>query len=199
MFGSLQQRKPLQMLGRIHKLLDEADVVIHYNGKSFDIKHLNKEFLKHKFSPPSPFKQVDLLQTMRQNFKFPSNKLGYILEELELGEKGDPGGMKTWDACLHGGKKAWETMKTYNIGDVVELEKLYVELRPWIKGHPNRATYDGNKEQCPVCGSDHIHSKGMGGGMTYSYRRYKCMGCQTPLRGTKSESGRQTKYVVATR
>lgn len=199
MFGSLQQRKPLQMLGRIHRLLDEADMVIHYNGKSFDIKHLNKEFLKHKFSPPSPFKQVDLLQTMRQNFKFPSNKLGYILEELELGEKGDPGGMKTWDACLHGDKKAWETMKTYNIGDVVELEKLYVELRSWIKGHPNPALHSADKECCPTCGSEKIQKRGYEVTRAYRYRRLQCMECGTWSRAATSEGGRQTKYTVATR
>ena len=31
-FSSLKHRKPLQMMGKIHKLLDQADVVVHYNG-----------------------------------------------------------------------------------------------------------------------------------------------------------------------
>jgi tRNA(Ile2) C34 agmatinyltransferase TiaS len=88
-------------------------------------------------------------------------------------------------------------MKEYNIGDVVEMEKLYMRLRPWIKSHPNPAMYVADKEQCPTCGGSNIQSRGLGGGMTYQYRRYQCMSCKTWIRGTQSESGRQTKYVRA--
>jgi len=34
------------------RLLDEADAVVHYNGKSFDTKHIQKEFLLRDMLPP---------------------------------------------------------------------------------------------------------------------------------------------------
>lgn len=193
-FSSLKQRKPLQMLGKIHRLLEEADAVVHFNGKSFDIKHLNREFLEYGFEPPSAFKQVDLLQVARQNFKFLSNKLQYLLQALELGEKGDPGGMRTWAGCLKNDPKAWETMKTYNISDVVEMEKLYMRLRPWIKGHPNYAMYSPEKAVCPTCGSDQYQHRGWHRTERYIYRRYSCKVCKKPFRGIKSEGGRQVEF-----
>src|SRR5450759_3734245 len=42
---NLGECTPRNMLKEIHKLLGEADAVVHYNGKNFDIPTLNKEFL----------------------------------------------------------------------------------------------------------------------------------------------------------
>lgn len=193
-YASVRQRKPLQMLGKIHKLLDDADAVVHYNGKSFDIKHLNREFLEHGFHPPSPYKQIDLLQTARQNFRFLSNKLQYVLQALEVGEKQDSGGFETWVKCLKGDAEAWEKMKTYNMADVTELEKLYTKLLPWIKGHPNRAHYSADKEQCPHCGSESFQQRGYYRGNAYTYKKYSCNSCRKWFRSVKSDGGRQAVY-----
>ena len=51
-----------QFLLGIWELLDEADMVVHYNGARFDIPIINREFLLYDILPPSPFKQVDLYQ-----------------------------------------------------------------------------------------------------------------------------------------
>ena len=75
------------MIKEIHKLVDEADAIITYNGKRFDMPILNKEFLLLGFDLPSPYKDIDLLNTARQNFKFASNKLDYISQELGIGMK----------------------------------------------------------------------------------------------------------------
>ena len=40
-FDSVYQSRPKAMLKRIHKMLDEADAVVHYNGLRFDIPTLN--------------------------------------------------------------------------------------------------------------------------------------------------------------
>ena len=57
-FDSIQNKSTKSMLKGIYKLLDEADAVVHYNGKKFDIPTLNGEFLKCGFKPPSPYKQI---------------------------------------------------------------------------------------------------------------------------------------------
>ena len=46
--------KMAPMLKRIYDLIDEADVVVHYNGKSFDMPTLSKEFIGQGWSPPAP-------------------------------------------------------------------------------------------------------------------------------------------------
>src|SRR6478752_6173831 len=44
-----------EMLAEAYRLLEEADVVVHYNGVRFDIPHLNREFLEIGQTPPAPF------------------------------------------------------------------------------------------------------------------------------------------------
>ena len=54
MFDSVYQSTNKQMVRSVHKLLEEADAICHYNGTKFDIPTLNKEFLLEGLLPPSP-------------------------------------------------------------------------------------------------------------------------------------------------
>ena len=79
--------KKKKMLTGIHKLIDQADVIITYNGARFDLPILNKEFLLHEMPPPAPYKQVDLLKVARNRFRFVSNKLDFVSQALGVGKK----------------------------------------------------------------------------------------------------------------
>jgi DNA polymerase elongation subunit (family B)/predicted RNA-binding Zn-ribbon protein involved in translation (DUF1610 family) len=169
------KRHHKEMLKAIHTLLDEADVVVHYNGLKFDIPTLNKEFIVHGFTPPSPYKQLDLLQVARRAFRFQSNKLSSVSEALGLGSK-----IKTdfslWVGCMNDDQKSWDRMLKYNAQDVRLLEKLYVQLRPWIARHPNFSAHDG-KFSCPKCGSGHVKKQGFKVQLTRKYQQYQCQSC----------------------
>lgn len=124
------------MLQTIHNLLDEADAVVHYNGKKFDIPTLNAEFLMHGFKPVSPFVQIDLFALIRKAFNFPSYKLTYVCERLGIGKKVKHDGGDMWRQCMNKLHErhaaAWVTMERYNKGDVVLTERLYKKVRPWF-------------------------------------------------------------------
>ena len=123
-------RPPNEMLARIWELLDEADVVVHYNGLKFDIPTLNKEFIKHGMPPPSPYKQLDMMRVVKQAFRFESNKLDYVSAALKIGQKTKHEGFALWVKCMDGDPAAWRKMERYNKGDVRLLERLYKRLRP---------------------------------------------------------------------
>lgn len=187
MFSSVFDEKPRQMVKSVHKLLDDADVVVHYNGQRFDVPKLNSEFLFFEMDPPSQYKQLDLLKTTRQQFGFASNKLDYVTQHLEIGAKVKHLGMDLWRDCMDGCPKAWKTMKRYNIQDVRLLEKYYNRILPWIKNHPNWGVYvDASRPTCRNCGSQKVIKKGIERTNTYQYQRYKCRSCGTPLRGRRS-------------
>lgn len=176
------------MLLRIHKLLDEADAVVHWNGRNFDIPILNTEFVKAGMEPPTPYHQIDLLQTARRRFKATSNKMDFWAQFLGVGKKVPHKGFELWEECMKGDYDAWKTMKKYNIQDVALLRDLYNKLLPWIQDHPNAALYDYDPdvtpvECCPNCGSTNLYKKGMEHLKTLSYQRYKCRDCGTPIRG----------------
>ena len=185
-FDSVHQSKPKAMLKGIHVLLDEADAVVHYNGTKFDIPTLNKEFLLHRYNPPSPYKQIDLLRVVRSNFRFPSNKLDYVSQRLGLGAKESHEGHDLWVKCMNGDKDAWKRMESYNIQDVVLLESLYSTLLPWIKSHPNHNLYTSDTV-CPTCSGHRLQKRGTAVSITGAYQRYQCKDCGSWSQGAKTE------------
>lgn len=172
-----------------HALLGEADVVVHYNGRRFDIPHLNREFILAGLAPPAPFAQVDLLQCVKRQFRFTSNKLDHVAQQLGLGGKTQHEGHMLWVRCMAGEAKAWATMRKYNIQDVVLTEKLYHLLKPWIIGHPNVSLYDGT-DGCPQCGSPDLERRGYAYTSVSRFQRFRCRGC-----GRWSRSGRAVERV----
>ncbi len=156
-------------------LLNESDMVIHYNGKKFDIPKLNQEFLRFGLGPPSPFQQIDLYLTAKSRFKLLSNSMAYVAKLLGLESKLHHKGMALWTECMAGNKASWKTMKDYNIQDVHVLEQVYGKLLPWIQPHPNMGLYvDTEKPICPHCGSNHIQSRGSYYTNTMRYPRFQC-------------------------
>lgn len=194
-FDSIHRSTPKQMTRRIHKLLDEADAVIHYNGKKFDIPTLNRDFLLQGLTPPSPYKQIDLLTTVRSQFRAPSNKLDYWVQKLDIGHKVKHEGHELWLKCMNGDDEAWGRMEEYNINDVDILEKLYDKVRPWIKNHPNHAVFSGDFV-CPNCGSSHIQKRGFVFTATQKYGRRRCSSCGTWSRVVVAEPSERANKLV---
>lgn len=174
------------MLRAAHKLLSEADAVIHFNGSKFDVPVLNKEFLLNGLGPPATYQQIDLLKTARQRFKFPSNKLDFLAQQLGLGKKFKHAGFELWVKCMAGDADAWKEMEAYNVQDVVLLEKVYNKLLPWIVNHPSHAIHS-NGDVCTNCGSPALQKRGWSYTTGGKYQRYVCNSCGSWMRSKKSE------------
>ena len=186
-----------KMLETIHGLLEEADAVIHHNGKHFDIPILNKDFIKHNITPPSPYHQIDLLETARRRFKFTSNKLDYVAQFLGVGSKLHHKGMALWVGCMNNDPLSWKRMERYNKQDVRLLPKVYAKLLPWINNHPNEALYsDEEVPMCNNCQSKNIVKNGIEHLNTQSYQRYRCQDCGTPMRGRSTILLKEKRRVV---
>ncbi|WP_395759505.1 ribonuclease H-like domain-containing protein [Streptomyces althioticus] len=188
-FSKFHHGKKL-MVKTAHELLDQADAVIHFNGKRFDIPHLNREFVEAGLTPPSPYSQIDLLQVVKKNFRFPSNKLDYVTKKLGLDHKVQNSGHQLWVKCMAGDYQAWEEMKEYNLQDVVITEQLYDKLLPWISSHPSHGLYeDGEGQYCPNCGSKNLKREGKAYTALSVYQRYSCGDCGKWSRGNKRLDG----------
>lgn len=171
----------------IWKLLDEADIVITQNGKSFDIKKLNSRFIAHGFRPPAPFKQIDTLVLAKRYFGFTSNKLAYMTDKLcTKYKKLDHhkfSGFELWKECLAGNLKAWKEMEKYNKYDVLSLEELYNKLMPWDSNKTSFASYEDKVTNKCNCGSTAYQLRGYQLTKTGKYQRYQCLDCGSWFRG----------------
>lgn len=189
-FASVHGDTQAAMLEKAHDLIDQADIVVHYNGTRFDMPTLNKEFILAGMKPPAPYKQVDLLRTARQQFRFASNKLDYVAQALGVGCKVKHAGQGLWTACMAGDDAAWRKMERYNRGDVTLLEKVYDAMMPWIRSHPNHALWSepgDTRPRCSNCGSTHVQRRGTAFTAARRYQRFQCMDCGGWLRGHQSE------------
>lgn len=200
MFDSIHKSKPKAMLKRVHGLLSECDVVVHYNGKSFDIPTLNKEFILHKMTPPAPYKQIDLCQVAKSTFRFPSNKLAYIAKVLGISEKKTTRGHELWVGCMNNDPECWKEMEEYNRADVVSLEGVYERMRPWVRSHPNHGLYDEpGLPVCPSCGSGRIQRRGYARTTVNKFARYCCMDCGSWSREAITELPKEDRQMILRR
>jgi len=171
-------------LETIYDLLEEADAVITFNGIAFDLKHLNREFAKAGMTPPHMPQNIDLIKTVRKQFKLPSNKLDYCADYF-LGKKKVHVEYQLWLDWMLGSEAAFREMRKYNKADVTLTEDLYEFLLPWIQGHPNHGLYitDQSKPICRNCGGNRLWNKGWQPTNVRGYQRYKCQDCGANLRG----------------
>lgn len=175
-----------KLLEKLWKLLNECDVSITQNGKSFDEKKANARFIINNFPPPSPYKSIDTKIIGKSKFKFTSNKQEYMSNAL-----GGPPKLKhnlfpghdLWVACLNKLPGAWDELKRYNIADVMGLEHNFKRMAPWDKNSEfNSLMQDGPMHVCS-CGSSDFHCKGYAYTATGKFQRYRCCNCGKWSRG----------------
>lgn len=181
------------MLEITHQLYDEADIIVTYNGDKFDNKHFNAEWVSHGMTPPSPSKSIDLYKTVKRQFKFPSNKLDYVVGRLLDDTKEKHSGYSMWKNCLDPDvlpkvrKKAWDEMARYCRKDVELLLPLHEMLLPWLPASVNASLYTGSRYLgCQKCGSDDLESRGTAYTATRAYPQYRCRDCGGWTRDRKS-------------
>jgi len=145
----------------IWQAVDQADIVIGHNVKGFDLKHLRTGWRDLGMSPPSPVKIVDTLSVARKEFGDESKTLDALTKRAGISSKTDRYSVEVARAALAGDKRAQRKLKAYNIGDIEASEALYLELLPWIAGHPHVGLYgDTTDTVCGNCGSIDLRRQG---------------------------------------
>lgn len=195
MFFSEFHHSRNEMIRKAHELLSECDVLLTFNGKSFDNKHLSREFLLAGLSPPVPYQHIDLYLVARRQFRFISNKLDNLLKELGLEGKVKHSGFTLWKRCLGGDPDAWEEMKEYSMRDSDALVEAYDKLLPWIPAHPSKALIDG-AGRCTRCGSDDVVNRGHAYTGQSKYLQYNCLKCGSWMRETRRVEGHDLREIA---
>ena len=177
------------MLSACHTLLNDADMILTYNGKRFDIKRIRTVLALEGFGPFSPPRHIDLDETMKRVFDFPSHSMDFVSKAFGFDGKITNAGYELWRRCIvDSDPEAWEEMIDYCVGDVELTEKLYYRVLPWIEGHPSVTPYldlPAGVLACTKCGSQELTKDGFAYTNVSVYQRYRCRSCgNRALRGT---------------
>ena len=165
------------LCGVVWDYLDAADIVVAHNGDKFDLRKLTAKFIEHGMTPPSPYKTVDTLKVARRVAKFNQNSLAALSTHLDIGRKLTTEGFSLWERCMQRDpidEVAWRKMIRYAKKDVVQLERLYDRLLPWIPNHPALAEPGAH---CPHCQSSNLQKRGVARTKTMTYQQYWCKDC----------------------
>ncbi len=177
--------------------LEDSDAVLTYNGRRFDLPIVNTEFALAGISPPAPYKHIDLLETVKKQFRFTSSKLDFVCQQLGVGKKVEHEGFGLWVKCMQEDVDAWTKMKEYNIGDIEVLEQLYNKIKPWILNHPNAALYTpADSFQCSTCGSTELQKRGFHVTGVGRYQRYHCKDCGSWSRSRITDVTRDARGIL---
>lgn len=172
-----------RMVQRAWELYDEADIIITYNGRRFDNKHLKTDWLQANYPPPRPWKDVDLYQVVSRHFGYESKSLDSVTRRL-----GRPGKESFYDiaqsfAAANGDKAAQKRLREYNIGDIELTEWLADRLRPWIHNHPHVGAAS-TEPSCNRCGAKELEKQPTQyRAVLIDYVMYRCTNCGGMVRG----------------
>lgn len=162
-----------EMLRQAHRLISEADAIVTYNGDRFDLPKLMGEFLQQKMTPPPPPTSIDVFKTVRK-LGLLSGKLAFVGPMLKLGDKVKHEGFSLWTKVMAGDEKAQKRMTQYCLQDVFLLEKVYDQIKPFIKNHPHIGEGAG---ECGACGSRKTQSRGYRRTKFFKIQRLQCQKC----------------------
>lgn len=180
----------------IWKLLDEADIVIGQNSKSFDHKKLNARFILNGMQPPSSYRHIDTKILAKRHFSFTSNRLEYMTDKLCKKYKklkhAKFSGFELWKQCLAGNIEAWKEMELYNKYDVLSLEELYYKLIPWDNSI-NFNVYSDSVDTICTCGNKRFKESGFYYTNTAKYQKYRCTKCGSEVRSRNNLLSKEKK------
>lgn len=156
----------LDVVVKVIEAINQADVVVTFNGKKFDIKLLNTRAIFWGLPPIKPVKHIDLFEQAKRNFKFPSNSMQNISMYLGLEGKIATGGTQLWERCANWKdyqqcNNALEEMLLYGKQDIEATRDLHKRFQGWMKNTPNLGTITNDVEnteslRCVHCASENI-------------------------------------------
>ena len=184
MFYSDWQHGHEEMIKQAHRLMNEADAIVTYNGDKFDIPKLMGEFIQQGLTPPAPPTSIDVLKTVRK-LGFVMNRLAFIGPMLKLGAKLKHSGFSLWTDVLAGKPKAQTKMEKYCKQDVILLEQLYKKVLPYIRNHPN--VRGAPSPSCGACGSTKTQKRGFRYTKAFRIQRMHCTNCGSWHDGTREK------------
>ena len=175
-------------LRKVHQLVAQADIIVGHNVDGADVPWLLGDFYlprighphRPNLAPLPPFKTVDTLKVLRQQFKSgaPFKGLDAFCKIVGIPSKTDAYDRDAMERAVAGNEADRERLTDYCEGDVVATQWLYDWERPHIKNHP-ALFVDGEHSLrvCNRCGHEtaDVTRRYVANVLTYSMR--KCTNC----------------------
>jgi hypothetical protein len=164
-----------EMVRRSWELYDQADIVVTYNGISFDNKHLRTDWDVAGLGEPRPWKDVDLFR-VNKNLGLVSYSMQHAARVLGIGGKDGHYDPEVAHRAMAGSELDQRKLRRYNIGDIRLTERMYDRRRGMMPQHPAMRGA-GRGLTCNQCGSSALEENGVYQAQVLLYPQYRCRRC----------------------
>lgn len=165
-----------QMCREFMALVEQADIVVGWNSKSFDWRFLQTRILKHRLGYLPPVPHCDMLLTSRNTTKM-RRTLDNTGKFFNLKNQKIPLDINEWMAAARGEEKPLKNIIAHCEADVLMTEEAYHLFAPLSKVHPNVGIIDGKPMGCPLCKSKRLNLRGRIAALRHYRIRYHCRDC----------------------
>jgi uncharacterized protein YprB with RNaseH-like and TPR domain len=136
------------LLSKLSKRLESYDVIVTWNGRSFDIPFLTTRLMKQGFDPRSLLRKphIDLADVVKSRLRLTFTYLDHVCDFFQIDRKKGPMGLDVphlYVRALEGDRKALLSIRDHCLDDLRATRQVFLKLRPLVEqqleyaeGHP---------------------------------------------------------------
>jgi uncharacterized protein YprB with RNaseH-like and TPR domain len=126
------------LLSKLSRRLEGYDVVITWNGRSFDIPFLTTRLMKHGLDPRSLLRRphIDLADVVKSRLRLTFTYLDHVCDFFQIDRKKGPMGLDVphlYVRALEGDGKALLSIRDHCLDDLRATRQVFLKLKPLVE------------------------------------------------------------------
>lgn len=126
------RRVDKELLEKIRQTYEDYDIIVHFNGRNFDIKFVNTRLLKCGLPLLPEMKQLDIYQICKHRIRLRSKRLDAIKDFLEIDDEQEGHKWEYWQMAGAGIKEGYDYVVSHCCRDVDRLAEVAKRMKHYI-------------------------------------------------------------------
>jgi uncharacterized protein YprB with RNaseH-like and TPR domain len=126
------------LLLKLVKRLESYDVMVTWNGRSFDIPFLTTRLMKHGLDPRSVLRKshIDLADVVKGRLRLTFTYLDHVCDFFQIDRKKGPMGLDVphlYVRALEGDRRALASIREHCLDDLRATRQVFLKLKPLVE------------------------------------------------------------------
>jgi uncharacterized protein YprB with RNaseH-like and TPR domain len=126
------------LLTKLSKRLESYDIIVTWNGRSFDIPFLTTRLIKHGLDPRLIIRKshLDLADVVKSRLRLTFTYLDHVCDFFEIDRMRGPMGLDVphlYVRALEGDRKALMSIREHCLDDLRATRQVFLKLRPLLE------------------------------------------------------------------
>jgi uncharacterized protein len=126
------------LLLKLGKRLESFDVIVTWNGRSFDLPFLTTRLMKHELDPRPILRKshIDLADVVKSRLRLTFTYLAHVCDFFQIDRKKGPMGMDVphlYVQALEGDRKALTAIREHCLDDLQATRQVFLKLKPLLE------------------------------------------------------------------